>query len=446
MKQVVYSVSTLVHYIKQSLDHDMNIQSILIKGEISNFTNHRSGHWYFTLKDNKAKLSCVMFSTNVARCPLVLKEGMKVIVSASVSMYEASGATQLYVNKVQVDGLGDLYLQYEQTKEKLAKEGLFDPSLKKAIPKYPMSIAIISAKEGAAIQDMLITIAKRWPIAQVSFYPSLVQGNQAVASLIECLKKAEQNHHEVILLARGGGSIEDLWCFNDETLARLIVSLTTPIISGVGHESDTTLVDYVADMRAATPTAAAQCATPNIEDVQLSLFDTKVKITKAMLTLLKKDKQQYEFIKERRYLKNPKSFIETKQMQLAMHVKELSKVEYTTKQYTYELNRISQVLLNTGKQVTFIQEQDLKLKKEKLTMMVNQLIQKNQLQMQHQIELLDAYGPLKILKRGYSISKTNNKIIKSCDDIKVKDKMETILQDGVVYSVVCEKENAHEGR
>ncbi|MEG1702615.1 MAG: exodeoxyribonuclease VII large subunit, partial [Erysipelotrichaceae bacterium] len=250
MKQVVYSVSTLVHYIKQSLDHDMNIQSILIKGEISNFTNHRSGHWYFTLKDNKAKLSCVMFSTNVARCPLVLKEGMKVIVSASVSMYEAAGTTQLYVNKVQVDGLGDLYLQYEQTKEKLAKEGLFDPSLKKAIPKYPMSIAIISAKEGAAIQDMLITIAKRWPIAQVSFYPSLVQGNQAVASLIECLKKAEQNHHEVILLARGGGSIEDLWCFNDETLARLIVSLTTPIISGVGHESDTTLVDYVADMRA----------------------------------------------------------------------------------------------------------------------------------------------------------------------------------------------------
>ncbi|MEF9961613.1 MAG: exodeoxyribonuclease VII large subunit [Erysipelotrichaceae bacterium] len=446
MKQVVYSVSTLVHYIKQSLDHDMNIQSILIKGEISNFTNHRSGHWYFTLKDNKAKLSCVMFSTNVARCPLVLKEGMKVIVSASVSMYEAAGTTQLYVNKVQVDGLGDLYLQYEQTKEKLAKEGLFDPSLKKAIPKYPMSIAIISAKEGAAIQDMLITIAKRWPIAQVSFYPSLVQGNQAVASLIECLKNAEQNHHEVILLARGGGSIEDLWCFNDETLARLIVSLTTPIISGVGHESDTTLVDYVVDMRAATPTAAAQCATPNIEDVQLSLYDTKVKITKAMLTLLKKDKQKYEFIKERRYLKNPLSFIETKQMQLAMHVKELSKVEYTTKQYTYELNKISQILLNKGKQVTFIQEQDLKLKKEKLTMMVNQLIQKNQLQMQHQIELLDAYGPLKILKRGYSISKINNKIIKSINDINENDEMETILQDGVVYSVVCEKENAHEGR
>ncbi|MBS6182972.1 MAG: exodeoxyribonuclease VII large subunit, partial [Erysipelotrichaceae bacterium] len=179
MSQNVYSVSSLVHYIKQTLDNDIRIQSILIKGEISNFTNHRSGHWYFTLKDARAKISCVMFSSHARRCKILLKEGMKVIVTASVSMYEAGGSVQLYVTAVRSDGLGDLFLQLEEVKKKLAAQGLFDPQKKKPLPSYPMSIGVITAKTGAAVQDILTTISRRWPLAEVVVYPSLVQGIQA---------------------------------------------------------------------------------------------------------------------------------------------------------------------------------------------------------------------------------------------------------------------------
>ena len=178
MKQNVFSVSSLVHYLKQTLDNDSNIRSILIKGEISNFTNHRSGHWYFTLKDAKSRISCVMFASYASRCRFLPKEGTKVIVSASVSMYEAGGSLQLYVNGMQADGLGDLFLQLEQIKKKLSMEGLFDPNHKKPLPVYPMRIGVISARTGAAIQDILTTISRRWPLAEVCFYPSLVQGDR----------------------------------------------------------------------------------------------------------------------------------------------------------------------------------------------------------------------------------------------------------------------------
>ena len=191
MSKVMYSVAGLVKYIKGSLDHDVNLQSILVKGEVSNFTNHRSGHWYFSLKDNKAKISCVMFSSYACRCKMLLKEGMKVIVSASVSMYEASGTTQLYVTAVQQDGLGDLFLQLEEVKNRMRLEGCFDEERKKPLPAYPMNIAVITAKTGAAIQDILTTISRRWPICEVHVYPSLVQGISATKNLIENLEKAD---------------------------------------------------------------------------------------------------------------------------------------------------------------------------------------------------------------------------------------------------------------
>ncbi|MEG0736267.1 MAG: exodeoxyribonuclease VII large subunit, partial [Longicatena sp.] len=225
MSQGMYSVATLVHYIKESLDNDFNLRSILIKGEVSNFTNHRSGHWYFTLKDAKAKISCVMFASYASRSSILLKEGMKVIVNASVSMYEAGGSVQLYVTAVQADGLGDLFLKLEQVKEKLSKEGLFDPSHKKELPMYPMRIGVLSAKTGAAIQDILTTIARRWPLADVCVYPTLVQGVQATSAIIKQLEHADAQQHDVILLARGGGAIEDLWCFNEESLARCIFAM-----------------------------------------------------------------------------------------------------------------------------------------------------------------------------------------------------------------------------
>lgn len=207
MKQNVFSVSSLVHYLKQTLDNDSNIRSILIKGEISNFTNHRSGHWYFTLKDAKSRISCVMFASYASRCRFLPKGGTKAIVSASVSMYEAGGSLQLYVNGMQADGLGDLFLQLEQIKKKLSMEGLFDPNHKKSLPVYPMRIGVISARTGAAIQDILTTISRRWPLAEVCFYPSLVQGISASEDIIKNLMRADADGHDVILLARDRKSV-----------------------------------------------------------------------------------------------------------------------------------------------------------------------------------------------------------------------------------------------
>lgn len=440
MTQAVYSVSALVHYIKQSLDNDMNIQSILIKGEVSDFTNHRSGHWYFTLKDAKARLSCVMFSTYASRCPMLLKEGMKVIVTASVSMYEAQGNTQLYVTKVQSDGIGDLYLKYEQLKSKLLKEGLFDRKFKKPLPLYPMSIGIISAKEGAAIQDMLTTISRRWPMCDVTFYPSLVQGANAANDLIRNLKIADQGNHDVILLARGGGALEDLWCFNDEALARTIFAMNSVVVSGVGHESDTTLVDYVSDERAPTPTAAAELVTPDISEVIAHVDMLKNQLIRNMKQRMQNMHQQFTPIRENRYLKNPLRYIETLQMQLAMHIKSFERVEHTLIQERTLLQHQAKMFAYHGDMMITAYKQNLQDHRLLFMKEHDAYIKEQKQGLLRQIELLDAFSPLQVLKRGYSIARSKQRIIRSVEDVSEHEQISITLKDGVVYGEVTAKE------
>lgn len=439
MKQNVYSVYSLVHYLKQTLDNDMNIQSILVKGEISNFTNHRSGHWYFTLKDAKAKLSCVMFSSYASRCKIPIKEGMKVIITASLSMYEAGGSLQLYVNQIQSDGIGDLYLQYEQLKQKLAQEGYFDSNHKKLLPIYPMNIGIISAKEGAAIQDMLTTISRRWPLSKVTFYPSLVQGNNAAKNMVENLLCADVAGHDVILLARGGGAIEDLWCFNDETLAKTIYSMNTVVVSGVGHESDTTLVDYVSDARAPTPTAAAEMITPDIQDVISNIQIFKRRMTQGVKIQLQESSKHFHVTKENRYLKDPMRLIDSKQLKLAMIVKDLSQVEIMSNNLSHRLNQITQSILYQGERIQHKNKQELFDINRNIKENIEKIKVNESVSLKHQIELLDAYSPLKILKRGYSIAKRENKIIKSIDDVQTHDRLEILIHDGVLHAEVIDK-------
>lgn len=440
MKQMMYSVSSLVHYIKQTLDHDINIQSILIKGEISNFTNHRSGHWYFTLKDKKAKISCVMFSSYASRTKILLKEGMKVIVSASVSMYEASGNMQLYVTSVQVDGLGDLFLQLEQVKQKLAMEGLFDPTHKKVLPSYPMNIAIITAKTGAAIQDMLTTIARRWPLADVHVYPSLVQGVQATNAIIENLKRADNGGHDVILLARGGGAIEDLWCFNEEALARAVYTLHTVIVSGVGHESDTTLVDYVSDARAPTPTAAAELITPDIQEVKAMVQAYRIRMKKAMQTHQRIASEKFLPLKQHRYMRNPLSYIQQEQMKLAMHVKELSVVEHQQKRWVQQLQQTTHQLAILSERYRQRKQQKLQEEKSRLEYSLEHYRAYLFQQMKEKTSLLDAFSPLKILSRGYHISYHNHHIVKHIDDVSVNDTLTIRMHDGELKTVIKKKE------
>lgn len=436
----MYSVGSLVKYIKGSLDHDIHLQSILVKGEVSNFTNHRSGHWYFSLKDNKAKISCVMFSSYACRCKMLLKEGMKVIVSASVSMYEASGTTQLYVTAVQQDGLGDLFLQLEEVKNRMRLEGCFDEARKKALPLYPMRIGVITAKTGAAIQDILTTISRRWPICDVCVYPSLVQGVSATKHLIENLEKADQNGHDVILLARGGGAIEDLWCFNEEALARAILSCATPIVTGVGHETDTTLVDYVSDARAATPTAAAELITPNIEDVKNSLSEMKVRMIQDMRQLYMEKKHQLIQIKENRYLKDPMSYIMKEQMTLAMHIQSLGNVEHMILSQKSILHQLSNALALQAKKITSENEKQIQSHQDELIYTMKQYANKQKQAYANQLSLLDAYSPLKILKRGYAITYQQNHVVKSIHDINEKETLRVRMQDGFIHAEVKKKE------
>lgn len=440
MSRSIFSVSSLVHYLKESIDHDMNLQSILIKGEVSNFTNHRSGHWYFSIKDKKAKINCVMFSSYACKVKFLLKEGMQIIVEGSLSIYEMQGSVQVYVTKVQQDGLGDLFLRLEETKQKLAAEGLFDTKHKKPIPLYPMRIALITAKEGAAIHDMRQTILRRWPIAEILFYPSLVQGNEAPKQLMENLKKADEAHPDVILLARGGGSIEDLWAFQDEALARCIFDLESVIITGVGHESDTTLVDYVSDARAATPTAAAELATPDIDEVMEKINSLKKQMNALMQAKIDLKKQQLKRMKQTRYLHDPLSYLQDKQMQLAMHAKAMEKLSSVMQDHRYDLHA-KRLWLSHQSQATY-QAMYARHKQQEHSFLqaMKQFQTKQNHQLQRFASLLDAYSPLKILSRGYSVLYNNDHVIQSIQEVKEHDEICIRMQDGILQACVKHKE------
>lgn len=439
MNSSMFTVSTLVHYLKQKIDADMNVQSVLIKGEISNFTNHRSGHWYFTLKDKKSRISCVMFASYASRCKILLKEGMQVIVQASLSVYEPQGNCQLNVTKVQMDGIGELFLQFEQLKEKLAREGLFDPAHKKPLPAYPMKIAIISAKEGAALQDVRTTLARRWPLAQITFIPSLVQGKDAPKALIENLQYADSLGVDVILLTRGGGPIEELWCFNDEQLARCIYALKTVIVSGVGHETDTMLVDYVSDARAATPTAAAELVSPDRKEVAQYLQAQKMHLFQSIRRKLQEADMQLARIHAARYIKDPFSYIQEARMNVAMHTKELGAVQTKLQNQRNALDTTSTQLAHYFSAIEKQAKEDLGMRQMALRNALALYQHKQNQQFSQQVSLLDALSPLKILSRGYSVLYQGDHIVKSIHDLH-QEPMQIRMQDGIVHATLDHKE------
>lgn len=440
MSRAVYSVSSLVHYLKETLDHDMRVQAVLVQGEVSNFTNHRSGHWYFTLKDGKARIACVMFATYASRCQILPKEGMKVIVKASLSIYEASGQVQLYVTQLQSDGLGDLYLQYEQLKQKLAAEGLFDPQYKKPLPAYPQHIVLISAREGAAVEDMRHTLARRWPVAQVTFLPALVQGKNAADDLIEKLRKADELHPDVILLGRGGGSIEDLWCFNDEQLARCIFHCHSVVVSGVGHETDTTLVDYVSDARAATPTAAAELVTPDIAVIRKNLQVQRQRMVNAITKHLQAGKQALQRLCEHRYLQNPRLYVKDEQLRLAMLSRELAQVSTHITMKRQHLRSLSQrLVMNTQKLENMLSDRCRELA-WRWKQGMDRYHQQQRKQLGIMAGLLDAYSPLRVLSRGFGIVYENEHMIKSVSCIPTGAQVDIRMQDGILHTNVNGKE------
>ena len=276
------SVGAINRYLKSRFDNDPNLQKVFIKGEISNFKRHTTGHLYFSIKDETGKINAIMFRTQANKVLFEPMDGSKVLITGRVSVYEATGSYQIYVEEMLEDGVGNLYLAFEKLKQELAKEGLFDEAKKKKIPKIPETIGVVTAPTGAAIKDILSTIKRRFPLTKVYLFPALVQGDQAASDIVKKIKQANTYPLDVLIVGRGGGSIEDLWPFNEEIVARAIYESKIPVISAVGHEIDFTISDFVADLRAPTPTGAAEMAVPNINDVINNIEQLKIRLNESI--------------------------------------------------------------------------------------------------------------------------------------------------------------------
>lgn len=324
MEQRYLTVVALTRYIKRKFDADPHLQDCYVKGEISNFKQHSSGHMYFTLKDDKARILAVMFARDNRHMKFQPENGMQVLIRGDLSVYEASGQYQIYIKEMKPDGVGELFLAYEQLKEKLTKEGLFSQSAKKTLPKYPKTVGVITSPTGAAIRDIVSTIKRRFPIANILLLPALVQGEQAASSIARAIEKANTiDAIDVLIVGRGGGSIEELWAFNEEIVARAIFTSEIPIISAVGHETDFTIADFVADLRAPTPTGAAELAVPHIDDLLERILNRKSRMLRTMKEKLSSQKVKLSRINRSYAFRYPHKLYEQKLEQLDRRTEQL---------------------------------------------------------------------------------------------------------------------------
>lgn len=387
------SVSQVNRFISLLLKKEEKLSDIYIKGEISNFIHHKSGHMYFTLKDENSSLKSVMFKGNTNSLKFIPEDGLMVLARGSIQVYEASGQYQLYCTEMEPAGLGQLYLAYEQLKLKLEAEGLF--SQKRPIPQMPSEICIITAETGAAFQDMLNILSRRFPIATVRFIPALVQGINASKSLVKALEMAQESNCDVIIIGRGGGSYEDLWCFNDENVARALFASKIPTISAVGHETDFVITDFVADLRAPTPSAAAELCTPDIDVIYHDLNQLKSGILNHVQTKLERLLKQLE-------------------------------------------NYISIINANSPKQRLLDHEKRLDEILSVLNLSVNSAFKFEENRLNRLIDVALALNPLNVLKKGYTITEKNNSPIKSIREIDINDIIEINFNDGKVKAKVVE--------
>lgn len=433
MERQYVSVHALNRYIKAVLDNDMQLQTVYIRGEISNYHPHPSGHMYFTLKDDQTEssISAIMFASQARYLKFRLRDGMKVFITAQVSVFERAGRYQLYVRSMQEDGLGNLYLRFNELKQTLEREGLFNTMHKKAIPVMPERLAILSAKQGAALQDVLRTLHQRYPLVRRDIYPVPVQGRDAYKYIVETLSQIDQLGYSTILLVRGGGSIEDLWNFNEEALARCIYDLKTPIITGVGHETDFTLVDYVSDLRAPTPTAAAVAAVPSQKELLSHLENKIMQLSNVMRKTIYLEKQKLEKYTHSYVFTDPSRIFEIKFMKLdSVHLK-LNNYKIRIKQKShYEMHK-KVIQLNTLiKQKQLIETKNISNKQELLKNCFENYLKNKKTSFSYCIEKLDLLSPLKTLQRGYIISKKNDSIIKSVKDLHTDDTITLVYADG----------------
>lgn len=404
MPQQVLSISQINEYIRAMMDSDALLTGVAVRGEISNYKVYPSGHHYFTLKDEGAALKCVMFRSSAVRLRFRPENGMKIIAMGKISVYPRDGAYQLYCSTMALDGVGDLHAAFEQLKSKLAAQGLFDPAHKKPLPAYPGTIGIITSSAGAAVHDMLRILRKRYPLTQVRLLPVRVQGAEAPSEIIAAIGYA--NHYklaDLLIVGRGGGSIEDLWAFNDERVARAIYDSRIPIISAVGHEPDVTISDFVADLRAATPSNAAELSVPDQDALRQTLDTMSVAIANAFRRQLKTARKHLSILTSSPALQSPTVYFEQRRKALEL----IQSRMVSAQNRTLHLHR--QAFIGcTAK--------------------------------------LDAMSPLKVLTRGYAMAQTQGgEVVRSIAQVKPGDTVNVTVSDGVLIATVTDtKENVHE--
>ncbi len=417
--------SAVNKYIKSILEKDINLEKLYITGEVSNVKYHSNGNIYFNIKDNEAQINCIMFKNYQQKMDFKIVEGDKIELLGNLYTYIKMGQYNINVFKIRKTGLGDLYQKYIELKKELEDLGYFNQNHKKEIPMYPNVIGVLTSDTGAAIRDIITTIKRRYPIAQIKIIPTLVQGKNAYIDIVKNINKAKDLDFDVIILGRGGGSIEDLWSFNEKEVANAIYNCNIPIISAVGHETDFTIADFVADRRAATPTAAAEMATPDIKELKEKLNKNINSINNSLNNLISINKEKLNLISQNQYFQNPLLNIQTDFMFLN------EKFLYLVDNFQNNINNKKNMIENFNN--TNINN-------------INNIISNNYKKLEHQKENLDNLNPLNILSKGYSVVTKENEYIKSINSLKIGDEISLKLIDGIVNTEVKEIKGEDNGK
>ncbi|HJF86467.1 MAG TPA: exodeoxyribonuclease VII large subunit [Companilactobacillus farciminis] len=434
------TVTALSQYLKRKFDVDPYLGHVYLMGEISNF-RLRPAHQYFSLKDDKAKISAIMFKSNFEKVKFKPEEGMKVLVQGRISLYEPAGSYQIYVDTMEPAGLGALYVAFEQLKKKLLQQGVFDLP-KKPIPQFPKRIAVVTSESGAVIHDIMTTVARRFPIVQLVLYPAQVQGDGAAETIVEQLRRInEDGNFDTIIIGRGGGSIEDLWPFNEEIVAQAIVQSQIPVISSVGHETDTTIADLVADLRAATPTAAAELATPVLSETLQHLQDLHTRLYSAQNNLIAQYQDRVQNLSQNVFLQHPERIYE-------VYLQKVDSLENRLSQnLANSLNRSKTELIQYANRLVRVSPRDqiysynnqVNRQYQILINNINKIINKNRNVFNSQVATLDSLSPLKTLSRGFAIP-TNQKgrVLTKASDYQVDQTVNLRVRDGNVKLITKE--------
>lgn len=425
MQEEIFSITRLNDEIKRLLEHNPTFRNLFVQGEISNYKAHASGHHYMTLKDEGAAINAVLFRSDAIRLRFRLENGMKVIARGRVSSFPKSGQVQLYVSDMMPDGTGALHIAFEQLKRKLYEEGLFELEHKRTLPSLPTVIALITSPTGAAVHDMIRILRRRWPLAKVQVYPALVQGNEAPADLCRALHEVnQQGEADIIIIGRGGGSLEDLWAFNHESVARAVYASKIPIVSAVGHEPDVTIVDYVADLRAPTPSGAAELITPDKNEIQAFLKKTNTALRTGLSHTILIQRQNYKALMRRISLRTPHHIITEKRRML---VQSRERLELRSPKYKIQDKR-AELLYNM----------------EKLQNIFLQYIDGKRMYLTENIATLDALSPLRVLLRGYAVAlNTQGQTVKDSSTLAPNEEISLrFAQGGAICRIIKIKEEA----